>query len=337
MKHIAVIGAGSIGRRHISNLRLLHPEARIYWLGATGVIDEIERQADILYPTNLDELLSIQPDYCIVASPASCHLHFMSALLAKHVPVLVEKPLAASLADGEQMLQLCLASQQTPVAVAYCLRFLPALQLLKSTLQNDILGKVLHINCHVAQYLPAWRPGKDYRQSVSARAELGGGVLLELSHELDYLHYLFGPLQLHYSQLKHSGILDIDVEDQADLLMSTQSGATVNLHQDFLQKTVQRRCVISTTEARLEWDLVQNNIWLFTGSEQQLLFSEPQYQRNQMYLQMLSVFDQQLSQQGTTSTVLATVEDALCTLALIEQVKLQQASFNLTNPQQQGS
>ncbi|MCT6700568.1 Gfo/Idh/MocA family protein [Rheinheimera sp. 4Y26] len=327
MKHIAVIGAGSIGRRHIGNLRLLHPGARIYWLGATGVIAAAERDADIVYPANLDELLRIQPDYCIVASPASSHLQFMSALLAKHVPVLVEKPLAATLAEGKQMQQLSLANPTTPVAVAYCLRFLPALQLLKSTLQNGNLGKVLHINCHVAQYLPDWRPGKDYRHSVSARASLGGGVLLELSHELDYLHYLFGSLQLHYSQLQQSGLLDIDVEDQADLFMSTQSGASVSLHQDFLQKTVQRRCMISTTEARLEWDLVQNSIWLFTGSEQQLLFSEPEYQRNQMYLQMLSAFEQQLRQPGTTNTVLATVDDALCTLSLIEQAKQQQASF----------
>lgn len=326
MKKIAVIGAGSIGRRHIGNLRLLHPKAQLHWLGATGVIAEAEPGNDIVYPASIDELLNSQIDYCIVASPASSHLHFMRALLAKQIPVLVEKPLAVSLADGQQMRQLCLASQQTPVAVAYCLRFLPALQMLKSTLQNGSLGKVLHINCHVAQYLPDWRPGKDYRQSVSARAELGGGVLLELSHELDYLHYLFGPLHLHYSQLKHSALLEIDVEDQADLLLSTQSGATVSLHQDFLQKTVQRRCTISTTDERLEWDLVQNSIWLFTGSEQQLLFSEPKYQRNQMYLQMLTAFEQQIQQPGTTSAALATVDDALNTLVLIEQTK-QQASI----------
>lgn len=336
MKHIAVIGAGSIGRRHISNLRLLHPDAQLYWLGATGAIAEAEPGNHIVYPASFDELLSSQLDYCIVASPASSHLHFMRALLAKHIPVLVEKPLAASLADGQQMQQLCLAKSQTPVAVAYCLRFLPALQLLKTTLQNGDLGKVLHISCQVAQYLPDWRPGKDYRQSVSARAELGGGVLLELSHELDYLHYLFGPLHLHYSQLKHSGLLEINVEDQADLLMSTPSGATVSLHQDFLQKTVQRRCTISTTAARLEWDLVQNSIWLFTGSEQQLLFSEPEYQRNQMYLQMLTAFEQQIQQLGTTSATLATVDEALCTLALIEQAK-QQASIGPITPQQQGS
>lgn len=334
MKHIAVIGAGSIGRRHIDNLRLLHPKAQLYWLGATGQIPPQNQLAEVVYPTSIDELILLPVDYCVVASPSSAHLAHVQTLLARNIPLLVEKPLAATLSDGLQMQQLCLTAPQVPVAVAYCLRFLPALQLLKSTLDSGRLGKILHIDAHVAQYLPDWRPGKDYRQSVSARAALGGGVMLELSHELDYLYYLFGPLKLHFSLLQQSGLLELDVEDQADLLLSTASGANVSVHMDFLQKTVQRRCFISATEARLEWDLVENSIQLMTTTGRHVLYSEPNYQRNQMYLAMLKQFEQKILRPADPSAPLATVEDALSSLAIIEQAR---ANQRLMSQQQQGN
>jgi predicted dehydrogenase len=326
MKHIAVIGAGSIGRRHIGNLRLLHTNAHIYWLGATGQIPCAQQLQDIYYPATFDELMSLPLDYCIVASPASSHQLHVAALLAHNIPVLVEKPLAATLAQGLQLQKLCQMSPQIPVAVAYCLRFLPALQLLKTQLANQVIGTVLHVNCHVAQHLPDWRPGTDYRQSVSARSALGGGVLLELSHELDYLYYLFGPLQLLHSRLQQSGLLDIDVEDQADLLLSASDTGTISLHLDFLQKTVQRRCVISGTDGRLEWDLVQNTIYMYQEKQQKLLFSDESYPRNQMYLAMLQQFELMVQQPEQQPAHLASIDDALSTLRLINKAK-QQSQF----------
>ena len=152
MKHIAVVGAGSIGRRHIDNLRLLHKNAQIYWLGATGQIPPAQRLQDIHYPATLDELTALPLDYCVVASPASTLQPHLAVLLAQNIPVLVEKPLAATLTQGLQLQKICQASPQVPVAVAYCLRFLPALQLLKTQLSNQAIGAVLHVNCHVAQY-----------------------------------------------------------------------------------------------------------------------------------------------------------------------------------------
>lgn len=323
MKHIAVIGAGSIGRRHIDNLRLLHAKTQIYWLGATGQLPPALRLNDIQYPASLEELTALPLDYAVVASPASSHQQHLSDLLAHNIPVLVEKPLAATLAQGLQLQKLCQASPQIPVAVAYCLRFLPALQLLKTQLAEQLIGTVLHVNCHVAQYLPDWRPGKDYRQSVSGQAALGGGVLLELSHELDYLYYLFGPLKLLHSKLQQSGLLDIDVEDQADLLLSAPEAGTICLHLDFLQKTVQRRCVISGTEGRLEWDLVQNTIVLYQAKQQKLIFSDENYPKKQMYLQMLQQFELMVQNPQQPPAFLASIDDAVSTLRVIDEAKRQ--------------
>ena len=75
---------------------------------------------------------------------------------------------------------------------AYNLRFLPSLQAYRERIQFGVIGKVLSVRCEIGQYLPSWRPGSDYRQAVSASRALGGGALLELSHEIDYLRWIFG-------------------------------------------------------------------------------------------------------------------------------------------------
>jgi predicted dehydrogenase len=326
LKHIAVIGAGSIGRRHVNNLSLLHPDATIYWLGNRGQINTEHSWQGVIFPTDLNALLAQPLDYCIIASPASCHDQHFDILCAHDIPLLVEKPLAATLAQASKMRQLAAQKPSLPLAVGYCLRFLPALQQLQQHLQAGILGKILQVSCHVAQYLPDWRPQQDYRRSVSAQAALGGGALLELSHELDYLAKLFGPLRLLHAHLQHSGLLELDVEDQADLVLCSEDNTLIVLHQDFLQHNVQRRCVISGVFGRLEWDLVSNQVALVQGQQTQVLYQDAQYPSNTMYLDMLRCFESTLPQNNASSlsieqTSLASIEDAYCTMQLIAAAK----------------
>ena len=75
------------------------------------------------------------------------------------------------------------------------------------------IGQILHVQVDCGSYLPDWRKGTDYRESVSAKAELGGGVLLELSHELDYIRWFFGEMISISANIQNSGTLGIDVED----------------------------------------------------------------------------------------------------------------------------
>ena len=101
---------------------------------------------------------------------------------------------------------------KTPVGVGYCLRYKPFITEVKNFLDNGTIGEVVNVEIFAGSYLPDWRPNKDYLSSVSASSMLGGGALLELSHEIDYANLFFPNLYLESAIIKNSQILNIDAE-----------------------------------------------------------------------------------------------------------------------------
>ena len=95
------------------------------------------------------------------------------------------------------------------------------------------IGKILHVQVDCGSYLPEWRKGQDYRKSVSAKTKLGGGVLLELSHELEYIRWFFGDMKSVYANIQNSETLDIDVEDSVDMIFESDKGFSVSVHLDY--------------------------------------------------------------------------------------------------------
>ena len=98
------------------------------------------------------------------------------------------------------------------IGVAYNLRYLPSAKKVKHIISERVLGRLTNVHIECGQYLPDWRPGTDYRLGVSAQKKLGGGALLELSHELDYLLWIFGSIRSVVAKLETTGTLDIDVD-----------------------------------------------------------------------------------------------------------------------------
>jgi predicted dehydrogenase len=288
-----IVSLGSIGRRHLRNLRSLRPDAEI------GVWRQRARLAENELPTGantqfdtLEAARSFQPRAAIVAGPASTHLPVALALARAGIPLLVEKPLADQTAGLDELVALCQA-QGLALMTAYNLRFLPSLQETRRLLADGTIGQVLGARAEVGQYLPDWRPDSDYRQTVSAQRSLGGGPLLELSHELDYLYWLFGlPARVtarggRYSQL------DIDVEDMVEICLEYSSPKRlVNVHLDMLQRAVTRRCRFIGTEGTLIWDGITDRIECYRASSQrwetydQFAIGD----RNRMYLDELAHF-----------------------------------------------
>ena len=100
--------------------------------------------------------------------------------------------------------------------------------------------KILSAHAHVGEWLPGWRPGRDYRDSNSAKKSDGGGVLRDLSHEIDYVLWLFGACRQLVAVAGHSSSLEIDSEDQASLLMKMESDSTVYVHLNYLDRPARR-------------------------------------------------------------------------------------------------
>ena len=316
MPQFGVIGQGSIGKRHLRNLRQLFPDAQLFSVSASG--NSSAGAAEQAIALSLPQLIAHKPDFVIVASPASLHLQHTAALLAADIPALVEKPLTANAQQTEQFIQLLAQYPNSIVDVGYCLRFLPAAQLLQQIISSQQLGQIYTVIAQVGQYLPHWRPDTDYRQSVSAQAALGGGALLELSHELDYLQWLFGPLQLRYARNRHSGLLQLDVEDISELILESVDNICCMVHLDFIQQAAKRHCAIIAANGRLEWDLIANTVTLHQHNRTQQLYQDKNYDKNNMYLAMLQAFWHKIQQpdhnQGSLLSAAAIVK-------LIEQAK----------------
>ena len=147
------------------------------------------------------------------------------------------------------------------------------------------IGQILHISVESGSYLPDWRPKQDYLKSVSARKELGGGVLLELSHELDYIRWLFGPIGSLTAVLHNSDTLGIEVEDGADIILKNTKGLPISVHLDFNSRSSRRRCIARCSEGDITWDAIQKKVNLqLAGSHKKVKSFVPIFMKNMLFL-----------------------------------------------------
>lgn len=244
MTRALVIGYGSIGARHARILKELGC--------ATAVVSKRTVDFPRIYSDLGHALAEHAPDYVVIASATSNHQPTLSTLAALGYlgTVLVEKPLF----DHAQSLPM---HAFRLAAVAYNLRFHPIIRRLRDWLAGE---DILSVQAYVGQYLPDWRPGTDYRRSYSASSEQGGGVLRDLSHELDYLTWMLGDWTRLVALGGHVSPLEITSDDVFSLLMTTERCPIVSVQLNYLDRRVRRRIVINTARHTLEADLVQGTI-----------------------------------------------------------------------------
>lgn len=321
MKHkitkAVVVGLGNIALRHRKNLKLLFPKILIISVPSSGKIENQNIEFSDQITLSLDEVIREGVDMAIVASPASFHALHAKPLLLAGIPTLIEKPVTSNSQDVHELIKIN-KDVCTPTAVGYCLRYMPSAIKVKELLDKKIIGCVYNAFVNVGQYLPEWRPIKDYRNSVSAKANLGGGALLELSHEIDYIQWFLGSMKVHYAQLRSSSELNLEVEELVDLVLVSDAGTVCNVHLDFLQRKASRVCSFIGEKGRLDWDLISNTITLHTGEGSVVLFSESNWDSNQIYLSLLTDFLDLVTGRENSSVDL---EQARKTVELIEDIK----------------
>lgn len=326
-----VVGSGSIAKRHISNLRHLFPASQVGCVSSSGrALSVDETGADIIFDT-LDSALAKRPAFAIVASPAVFHLSHAAPLIEAGVPVLIEKPLSNSLSEYHKVSAL-LTAHRDKIAVGYNLRLLESAIWLRRLVETEAVGHIHSVRVEVGQYLPDWRPNTEYRVGVSARADFGGGALLELSHELDYLTWIFGRFETAYCVAESSKTLALDVEDNVTGVLWRRGGPSVSLQMDFLQRAPVRKCTVVGEKATLVWDLLKNSITSSDSTETKVVFADPHYDRNGTYLKELVLFSELASGGGHPAVG---VEEAAYVLSLIEALRNSARSGQATRLTQQ--
>lgn len=308
---VAVLGCGSIGERHLRNLSGLG-------LRPLG-IDPDESRRNAVKALGLPAVATLDAadglDALLICTPAPSHATQTADAIRRGLDVFVEKPLATSIEDARTLRDLAESSARV-LAVGYNLRFDPGLQMLHTALREGRVGRLLHARLEFGQYLPDWRPGRDYRTTVTARASDGGGILFEASHELDVLHWLCGPWTAVTAMVRRLGDLDVDVEDTVCAIVETQAGILAEVHLDFIRRGYTRGITCIGTEGTLEWQLRNGtSVTGPDGSRTQLIgASEP----NTMYVLELQAFLEAVRSRSTPPVV---AEDGIRALELIDAIR----------------
>lgn len=318
---VLIVGLGSIGKRHLRLIRELLPNGDIRVLRHRECGD-VPQHADGCFST-LEQAIAFAPQIALIAGPAPFHIKMAQPLAQAGVHLLVEKPLSASLDGIIDLLETCRA-QRTVLLTGYNLRFLPSLEQFRTLLAERAIGRVLSVRCEIGQYLPTWRPNTDYRQGVSARRELGGGALLELSHEIDYLCWIFGDVAWIKATLCRQSDLEIDVEDTAHLMLGfspADDGRQIvgSVSMDFIRHDSTRLCTVIGEAGSLRWNGLTGAVEQFArGSTEWSEVFRHQHHRDESYLAEWRHFMNCVSKQETP---LISGDDGLRVVKIIEAAR----------------
>ncbi len=253
MKKIIIIGTGSISKKHISVIKKLKYKIELYNISS--------RKFEKLSKSDLEKLTLFKPELIIVCSPSSKHFNQFKKIEEnfKNINVLIEKPVFEKYYNVKDKLR-------NKYFVGYNLRFHPVIIFLKKFLLNK---KLFSINVVSHSYLPEWRK-ISYRKSVSAKKELGGGVLLELSHELDYLKWIFKDIKILYSFNKKISNLLINVDDILSIIGIVKKNILLNLNINFFSKIPNRTIKIDGKGFSLNADLIKNKITIISDKKKKI-------------------------------------------------------------------
>jgi len=247
-----VVGTGSIGSRHCGNLLALGHQV-LAWdtdgtrLAAAGARPGVEAAA------SLEAGLGAHPDAVLVCTPPAAHVPVARRALEADAHVLVEKPIAAASDEVPDLLDLAKRRGRV-LAVGFNLRFLPSLRRVKDLLDGGRIGRVHSARAEFGFHLPAWRPGRDYRDNYAVSARQGGGILLDAIHELDYLGWLLGDVTEVFCAAGHVSDLAGDTEDLAEVTLRFAGGALGQVHLDYLRRAYRRALAVVGADGVIEWD-----------------------------------------------------------------------------------
>ncbi|MFN2628959.1 MAG: Gfo/Idh/MocA family protein [Gaiellaceae bacterium] len=228
---VFVVGLGSSGRRHLRNLQ---------GLGVTADGGRLEAAG------------AWAADAIVVASPTSDHLTTIRWAIERGIHMYVEKPLAPS-SDGVAAALHDAERAGLTLAVGYNLRSHPALEAIRAAVEDGRVGRLVSVRAEVGHYLPDWHPDEDYRDSYAAKRALGGGALLTLSHELDFVRWIAGEVVECHGIAARVSSLELDVDDVADVVLRHAGGTLSSVHMDVLDREYNRRSRWVGEDATIAW------------------------------------------------------------------------------------
>ena len=324
---ILIIGYGSIGKRHISNLTKI---------GKVKTIVLTKRKKDDFLKKNnchvfskLEDCLNENPDAAIICNETSLHLKIAIKLVKNNIHIFIEKPLSNSLV-GINQLKKIVKSNGITTHVGCVLRFHPILKKTKEIIEKNSLGKIKFVQVENGSYLPEWQPNKDYKKSYASRSDLGGGVVLTCIHELDYLVWLFGKINNVIATNKKIGGLGINVNDFSSSILEFSNKTIAEMHLDFFQRDNSRFCKIIGEKGILKVNFEKNQIQSYSikNKKWQNIMKVKDFNKNCMYLDEMKYFIKCIKYNKNSFNDINFGENVLKTALLIEESSIKKKELS---------
>lgn len=308
-----VIGCGSIGRRHINNL------VKFDNVASVSVYSKVEDCLDTLNNSSgkieiLKSLNNPKADFAVICNETHKHVDSAIFLAEKGMHLFIEKPISHNLHNIDKLKRVAVA-KKIKLSVGYNLRFLGAVKYLKEQIDGNLIGDLYFARIEAGQYLPQWRENIDYKDSYSASRDKGGGVSLDLSHEIDYMRYLFGdPIVKKIMKTKVS-ILDIDSDDLFEGLYFFKNRFICSIHLDYLQMEKRRMMRIVGSSGVIECDFNRKEIKIKrNGNGESIIRDKDLFDIDKSYVEELRHFIN-IVEKRSKPTI--TLEDGIKALKLL--------------------
>ena len=258
-KKILIIGFGEIAQRHLANLIQSQPNYEYAVLSKSKI-----KKKKLISFVSLKKAIKFQPFLTLICSPANTHVKYAELFSKINSHLFIEKPVALNIIELKKLFQI-IKYKKKLIMSGYNLRYDDSLLFFKNKIRKNIIGNILSVRSEVGQYLPNWRK-KDYSKTVSAQKKLGGGVINELSHDVDILYMLFDDIKIIFGLNYKVSNLKINTEDTVHAVFKSKYKSDafyITLNMDFYRHDTTRKCLIIGSKATLEWDGVNKNVKIF--------------------------------------------------------------------------
>ena len=288
---ILVVGGGSIGKRHLTNVApmvdgnvlLVEPDDERRSL----VADEAGVSAYASLEAGLDQ----EPDIALVATPNNLHVSNAITAAERGCHLFIEKPLSHD-EEGLDELSRIVDERYLVTMIGCNMRFHPGPARVKKLIDENAVGTLRFLRVHTGSYLPGWRPWQDYRKSYSANRSMGGGVLLDCIHEIDLTRWYAGEVGSVNCTADRIGPLEIDTEDYAEISFQHTGGARSQIHLDYISRTYERGCSVHGDLGTIHWDFGEQRVRHYDAeADRWATYEQPaEWDVNRMYVAEMQYF-----------------------------------------------
>ena len=328
MKHILVVGCGSIGRRHLRNYK----ELGCMVSAVDPRQDRLEEATKIGLKNwcfQLDDLSKNcfkGVDGIVIATPPSLHFGQCIEVLKHNIPIFLEKPGTKTLTESQIITQNSNFSSDR-LLLGYCYRWWPSIQKLGQYIQDGKVGKIYSADFRMSAHMDDWHPYEKYDEWFLARGDLGGGCLMDENHFLDLMILWWGMPKSITATLRTIGPHDIDVEDNVDIIFEYEDGKVITMHLDMLARPHEKAITIRGDDGTLKWDTTPDYTENWIESSNSIIWDidrdEKRYHRfifdrNDMFMDEARQFLDIIDGQAKPS---CTLNDGIRVLQLIEAAK----------------